>query len=112
MPTLSQPTAFAAASVEPDPANGSRTSPRPRGNTARTTWRRNAWGFSEGCGAIARSIRGVGYEAMTSPNGRFAPGRRNPPVPQRLKLSCTRPSSGCRKITQGSNIDLGMTLTS
>ena len=33
-------------------------------------------------------------------------------VPQRLKLSCTRPSSGCRKITQGSNIDLGMTLTS
>ena len=31
------------------------TNPRPRGNAARTTWRRNAWGFSEGC-AMPRSI--------------------------------------------------------
>ena len=65
----------------------------------------------DGCGAISRSPFGVGRDGITSPNGRSGDGRRNPPVLWRLRLSCTRPSTGLRSTTHGSNIDRGITLT-
>jgi len=111
-PTLSCPTALAAASVEPEPANGSRITPSSSGRTDRTKCRKNACGLSEGWGAMARSARGVGLDLITSPNGRSAPIRRYPPVFHFRKLSWTRPSNGRRSITHGSHIPRGITLTS
>jgi hypothetical protein len=111
MPMLAYPTASAAANVEPDPANGSRSVPAPSGNTARTSLRRNSCGFNDGWGAIWRSALGVGLERITSPNGCSADGRRKPPVIHFRRLSCTRSSGGRRSITHGSHIERGITLT-
>src|SRR5436190_49297 len=94
------------------PAKVSSTVPSPSGNTARTIFRMNACGFRLGCGASARSCLRVGADAITSPNGWSFEGRRNPPVFHRRRLSCTRPSIGLRKISHGSHIERGMTLTS
>lgn len=85
--------------------------PWPRGNTPLTTWRRKPWGFRLGCGASARSSRRVGDDRITSPKGFAGDGRRKPPVPHLRRLSCTLPSRGLRKTSQGSHIDLGITLT-
>src|SRR6266446_4267766 len=64
-PILSYPTELAAARVEPEPANGSRITPSPRGKTALTTHRKKSWGFNDGCGAISFSAREVGFERIT-----------------------------------------------
>ena len=58
-----------------------------------------------------RSSGRVGPESITSPNGRSAEMRRNPPTPHLRRLSWTRPSSGLRNVSHGSHIDRGMTLT-
>lgn len=72
----------------------------------------NACGFSDGCGAIPRSSRRAGAEAITSKNG-FSPDiLRNPPVAHFRRLSCTRPSQGLRKSPQGSHAERGITDTS
>ena len=63
-------------------------------------------------GASLRSVARVGAATMTSPKGLSSLGRRNPPVPHFRKLSCTRPSNGRLKTSQGSHMDLGITLTS
>ncbi len=102
----------AAASVAPEPANGSMTMPSPSGSTVRTTCRRKAWGFRLGWGANRRSSGRVGLDWITSPKGCASDTRRSPPVLHFLRLSCTRPSSGLRKSSQGSYIDLGNTVTS
>ena len=52
-----------------------------------------------------------GPESITSPNGRSAEMRRNPPTPHLRRLSWTRPSSGLRNVSHGSHIERGMTLT-
>src|SRR2546428_213264 len=112
MPILGYPTEFAAASVEPDPANGSRITPSPSGSAARTTRLRKSCGFNDGWGTILRSALDVGLDRITSPNGLSADGRRKPPVLHLRRLSCTRPSIGRRNTTHGSHIDRGITLTS
>ena len=61
-PMLARPIAVAAAIVEPDPMKGSRITPSPNGRAARTICRRNAWGFSDGCGASRRSSPRAGDE--------------------------------------------------
>jgi len=104
--------ASAAANVEPDPAKGSKSTPCPSGSTPRTSFRRKAWGLRLGCGARARSLLRVGEEAMTSPKGLSALGRRKPPVFHFRRLSCTRPSIGLRNSSQGSHMERGITLTS
>lgn len=111
MPIEVYPTASAAASVDPAPANGSTTVPSPRGSAPLTTSRRNPCGLRLGCGAIVRSLFPVGAERITSPNGAESDGLRKPPVCHFRKLSCTRPSIGFRNKTHGSHIDLGNTLT-
>ena len=49
---------------------------------------------------------------MTSRNGVWSEVRRRPPVPHLRRLSCTRPSIGLRNSPHGSQLDLGITLTS
>src|SRR6266446_3545986 len=112
MPTLAYPTDSHAASVEPEPANGSSTMPLPSGSTPRISCRKKDWGFRLGCGASARSEGRVGEDSTTSPNGRSAEILLKPPVPHFRRLSWTRPSSGLRNTSHGSHIDRGMTLTS
>ena len=112
IPTLSYPTATAAAIVEPPPMKGSSTTPVPSGSEARTICRMNACGLREGCGAIARSSGRVGAERMTSSNGLSCDTRRSPPVFHLRRLSWTRPSQGFRKTPQGSQQAQGITVTS
>ena len=112
MPMLCKPHASAAARVDPEPANGSSTTPLPSGKLDRTNGRRNACGFRDGCGAMARSGPRAGADFIKSLNGSLSENRRSPPVPHFRRLSWTRPSQGRRKIPHGSKHDFGMTVTS
>jgi hypothetical protein len=63
IPMLRYPRKVAAAIVEPPPMNGSSKVPRPSGRDARTSWRRNAWGLSDGCGSTpSRSVSSGGQD--------------------------------------------------
>jgi len=59
------------------------------GQHGRTTWRRTPAASAMDAGAMPRSLRGVGCEAMTSPKGRPVPGGETRQYPNVLKLSCT-----------------------
>jgi len=86
--------------------------PTPRGREARTSLAQESLSFSDGCGAKSLSGLRVGEHGITSLNGSSSPRRCNPPVPHSRRFSATVQSNGLRKMPQGSQHDLGITVTS
>src|ERR1017187_9152803 len=81
---------------------GSTTMPLPRGSAARTICLMKACGFSDGWGAVLRSIPLQGLEMIRSENGFPSEGLLSAPAFHFFKFSLTVPLRGFRKNNHGS----------